>query len=97
MFGLVWLSRNKILRCCFETFANVAALVWLRGSHEVKEEMEQMRAENDMVKSLPKVTIKEMLVNPSLKLPLVIAAVIMIAQQFSGINAVSPHISRLSF
>lgn len=68
---------------------NVSALTWLRGSLNVQDEMEEMRAENDQMKLMPKVTMKEMLVNPSLRIPLTIALVIMIAQQFSGINAVS--------
>jgi len=63
------------------------ALSWLRGTIEVQDEMDEMRAENEQMKLVPKVTIWEMMVNPTLRIPLTIAMVIMIAQQFSGINA----------
>ncbi|XP_054271346.1 solute carrier family 2, facilitated glucose transporter member 1-like isoform X2 [Macrosteles quadrilineatus] len=63
------------------------ALAWLRGTIEVQDEMDEMRAENEQMKLVPKVTMREMIVNPTLRIPLTIAMVIMIAQQFSGINA----------
>lgn len=66
----------------------VAALTWLRGTIEVHEEMDEMRAEYDSVKLVPKVTLKELFVNPSLRIPLIIAIMVMFAQQLSGINAV---------
>ncbi|XP_046670182.1 solute carrier family 2, facilitated glucose transporter member 1-like isoform X2 [Homalodisca vitripennis] len=63
------------------------ALSWFRGTIEVQDEMEEMKAENEQIKLVPKVTLKEMFINPSLRIPLMIAMVIMIAQQLSGINA----------
>lgn len=66
----------------------LVALAWLRGTIEVQDEMDEMRAENEQMKLVPKVTMREMIVNPTLRIPLTIAMVIMIAQQFSGINAV---------
>lgn len=65
------------------------ALSWLRGGCAVQEEMDQMKAENDANKLLPKVTLKELLTNRILRIPLIICLFIMIAQQLSGINAVS--------
>jgi len=47
-----------------------------------------MRAENEAMKVIPHVTLREMLSNPMLKIPLGISVMIMLAQQFSGINAV---------
>ncbi|KAF4525345.1 hypothetical protein B566_EDAN007827 [Ephemera danica] len=64
------------------------ALTWLRGTIEVHDEMEEMRAEYDASKLVPKVTMREMFMNTTLRAPLMIAMVIMIAQQLSGINAV---------
>merc|ERR1712004_856310 len=59
------------------------ALQWLRGTIEVHDEMKQ---EQESMKLVPKVTLKEMLVNSSLRKPLIIAMMMMLAQQLSGIN-----------
>jgi len=64
-----------------------SALAWLRGTNDVRDEMDEMRQENETIKQLPKVTFKEMIVNPSLRSPLIIAMMMMLAQQLSGINA----------
>ncbi|XP_014612181.1 PREDICTED: solute carrier family 2, facilitated glucose transporter member 1-like isoform X1 [Polistes canadensis] len=64
------------------------ALTWLRGTIEVHDEMEEMRAEYESMKLVPKVTLKELFVNSALRIPLMIAVMVMLAQQFSGINAV---------
>merc|ERR1712192_341732 len=40
----------------------------------------------ESMKLVPKVTLKEMLVNGSLRKPLIIAMMMMLAQQLSGIN-----------
>lgn len=63
------------------------ALTWLRGSVEVHNEMDEMRQEQESAKLIPKVTLKEMITNSSLRRPLVIAMMMMLAQQLSGINA----------
>ncbi|XP_001950963.1 solute carrier family 2, facilitated glucose transporter member 1 isoform X2 [Acyrthosiphon pisum] len=63
-------------------------LQWLRGTIEVHDEMDEMRAENEAMKVIPKVTLREMLSNPMLKTPLGISVMIMLCQQLSGINAV---------
>lgn len=64
------------------------ALTWLRSTPDVYEEMEDMRNEYESVKHIPKVTLKEMFINPALRIPIVIAVMVMLAQQLSGINAV---------
>merc|ERR1719188_1234569 len=63
-----------------------SALSWLRGSIEVHDEMDEMKQEQESMKLVPKVTLKEMLVNSSLRKPLIIAMMMMLAQQLSGIN-----------
>lgn len=50
--------------------------------------MDEMRAEYEAMKLVPKTTLKEMLTNQSLRSPLIIAVMMMLAQQLSGINAV---------
>ena len=63
-------------------------LTWLRGTLEVHDEMDEMRAESEAMKLVPKTTLREMFTNPSLRSPLIIAVMMMLAQQLSGINAV---------
>ena len=60
------------------------ALVWLRGTDDVKTEMDEIIAEHESMKQLPKVTFKEMLLNSSLRSPLIISMMMMLAQQLSG-------------
>ena len=49
--------------------------------------MDEMKQEQESMKLVPKVTLKEMLFNSALRQPLVIAIMMMLAQQLSGINA----------
>lgn len=63
-------------------------LQWLRGTIEVHDEMDEMRAENEAMKVIPAATLREMLSNPMLQIPLSISVMIMLCQQLSGINAV---------
>jgi SP family facilitated glucose transporter-like MFS transporter 1 len=49
--------------------------------------MEEMRNEAENMKQVPKVTLREMVTNPALRQPLVIAMIVMLSQQLSGINA----------
>lgn len=69
-------------------FIACAALTWLRGTMEVHDEMEEMRAEYEASKLVPKTSLREMMTNMSLRAPLIISVMMMLAQQFSGINAV---------
>jgi SP family facilitated glucose transporter-like MFS transporter 1 len=64
------------------------ALTWLRGTIEVHDEMDDMRAESESMKLVPKVTLHELWYNSMLRQPLFISLVVMLSQQFSGINAV---------
>lgn len=64
------------------------ALSWLRGNLPVHDEMEEMHQEAEKNKVSKKVTLRELFGNRQLREPLIIAIVIMIAQQLSGINAV---------
>merc|ERR1711874_323174 len=69
-----------------DEMAAQTALGWLRGTIEVHDEMDEMRQEQASMKLVPKVTLKEMITNGSLRQPLIIAMMMMLAQQLSGIN-----------
>jgi len=69
-----------------DEMAAESALSWLRGTIEVHDEMDEMKQEQESMKLVPKVTLKEMLTNGSLRKPLIIAMMMMLAQQLSGIN-----------
>lgn len=58
-------------------------------SDDVSADMTLMKSEDAAVKALPKITLSDMYKTRQLRIPLIIAVVIMLAQQFSGINAVS--------
>ncbi|XP_026329037.1 solute carrier family 2, facilitated glucose transporter member 1-like, partial [Hyposmocoma kahamanoa] len=64
------------------------ALNWLRGDVAVHGEMEEMHQEAEKNKISKKVTLRELFGNRTLRQPLLIAMVVMIAQQLSGINIV---------
>ncbi|XP_065164046.1 solute carrier family 2, facilitated glucose transporter member 1-like isoform X2 [Atheta coriaria] len=64
------------------------ALLWLRDGGSVQEEMDEMRSEYEAMKLVPKITMKELISNSALRIPLIICLMLMIAQQLSGINAV---------
>lgn len=92
-------SPNYILYAKGQELEAQRALSWLRGTIEVQDEMEEIRSEFEQMKLMPKVTMKDLFVNSSLRIPLTISLVVMIAQQFSGINAVmffSTHIFEMA-
>ncbi len=60
----------------------------MRGTIEVHDEMDDMRSESESMKLVPKVTLHELWYNSMLRQPLFISLVVMLSQQFSGINAV---------
>jgi len=64
------------------------ALTWFRGTLEVHEELDEIKAESEAMKLVPKVTLGEMFTSKTMRMPLIIACMMMLAQQLSGINAV---------
>ncbi|XP_068223773.1 solute carrier family 2, facilitated glucose transporter member 1-like [Palaemon carinicauda] len=71
-----------------EPMAAQRALTWLRDTSNVQDEMGEMRNEAEAAKLVPSVSLREILSNPTLRIPLVISLMMMMAQQLSGINAV---------
>ncbi|XP_052274456.1 solute carrier family 2, facilitated glucose transporter member 1-like isoform X4 [Dreissena polymorpha] len=63
------------------------ALVKLRGTFNVENEMEEMRIEARKANTLEQFTLKKLLTTPDLKMPIIIACTLQVAQQWSGINA----------
>lgn len=65
------------------------ALIWLRKTDDVKNELEAIKAETVASALLPEITYRQLISNSALRQPLCIALVVMLAQQLCGINAVS--------
>ncbi|XP_019745850.1 solute carrier family 2, facilitated glucose transporter member 1-like [Hippocampus comes] len=64
------------------------ALVRLRGSEDVGGDLQEMKEESNKMALEKKVTILELLRCPSYRQPLLIAVILQLSQQLSGINAV---------
>ena len=69
------------------------ALKKLRNSTDIEDDIDEMRAEEQAQRAEAKITMLELVRSPTLRLPLVIAIVMQLSQQLSGINAVSKHCS----
>lgn len=64
------------------------ALKKLRNSQDIEDDIMEMRAEEQAQMAEAKITLFELVTSPTLKLPLLIAIVMQLSQQLSGINAV---------
>ncbi|XP_054636959.1 solute carrier family 2, facilitated glucose transporter member 3 [Dunckerocampus dactyliophorus] len=64
------------------------ALVRLRGSEDVSEDIEEMKEEGMRMAMEKKVTIPELFRSPNYRQPIIIAIILQLSQQLSGINAV---------
>lgn len=69
------------------------ALVKLRGYDDVEDELEEMRVEARQASRVESFTLKKLLTTPELKLPIIIAVLMQVAQQWSGINAAMSYSS----
>lgn len=67
------------------------ALIRFRGSHNVDEEMEEMRVESRKSVGVGNYSLKQLITSPALKLPIIIACILQVSQQWSGINAVMSY------
>ncbi|XP_021369634.1 solute carrier family 2, facilitated glucose transporter member 1-like isoform X2 [Mizuhopecten yessoensis] len=64
------------------------ALRKLRGYSDVEEEIDEMKVEARKSQSVESFSIKRLLTTPDLRVPVIMACVLQISQQWSGINAV---------
>ncbi|XP_054618872.1 solute carrier family 2, facilitated glucose transporter member 3-like isoform X2 [Dunckerocampus dactyliophorus] len=64
------------------------ALVRLRGSEDVSRDLQEMKEESNKMALEKKVTIPELFRSPTYRQPLLIAVMLQLSQQLSGINAV---------
>jgi SP family facilitated glucose transporter-like MFS transporter 1 len=55
---------------------------------DIEDDIAEMRAEEMAQRSEAKITMFELVSSPTLRLPLIIAIVMQLSQQLSGINAV---------
>ncbi|XP_060777617.1 solute carrier family 2, facilitated glucose transporter member 3 [Neoarius graeffei] len=63
-------------------------LVRLRGNNDIEDDVQEMKEEASKVAMEKKVSILELFRNPVYRQPIIIAIVMHLSQQFSGINAV---------
>ncbi|GFO21938.1 solute carrier family 2, facilitated glucose transporter member 1 [Plakobranchus ocellatus] len=64
------------------------AMMWLRNSSDIAEDLEAITIERNEHRNSPKLSPKDLFKNPELRWPLIICIVLQMSQQFSGINAV---------
>ncbi|XP_019952331.2 solute carrier family 2, facilitated glucose transporter member 1 [Paralichthys olivaceus] len=60
----------------------------LRGTTDVSADMQEMKEESRQMMREKKVTIKELVMSPLYRQPLIVAVILQLSQQLSGINAV---------
>lgn len=65
------------------------ALVRLRGCEDVSDDIQEMKEEGMKMAMEKKVTIPELFRSPAYRQPIIIAIILQLSQQLSGINAVS--------
>lgn len=70
-------------------FSHSLALVRLHGSEDVSNDIQEMKEEGMKMAMEKKVTIPELFRSPNYRQPIVIAIILQLSQQLSGINAVS--------
>lgn len=73
----------------FKLSVLLTALVRLRGTEDVSADLQEMKEESAKMAMEKKVTILELFRSPTFRQPLLIAVVLQLSQQLSGINAVS--------
>ncbi|XP_051915624.1 solute carrier family 2, facilitated glucose transporter member 1-like [Hippocampus zosterae] len=79
--------RYLLIICNEESKAN-NVLVKLRGTENVSEDMTEMKEESQQMSTEKKVTIFELLRAPVYRQPVLVAVMLQLSQQLSGINAV---------
>ncbi|KAF7210492.1 solute carrier family 2, facilitated glucose transporter member 1 isoform X2 [Nothobranchius furzeri] len=81
-------SPRYLLIDCNEESKACSALMKLRGTDEVSEDIQEMREESQKMMMEKKVTIPELFRSPVYRQPILVAIMLQLSQQLSGINAV---------
>ncbi|MCI4375324.1 hypothetical protein PGIGA_G00108120 [Pangasianodon gigas] len=81
-------SPRYLLINCNEENKAKSVLKKLRGTTDVSSDMQEMKEESRQMMREKKVTILELLSSPLYRQPLIVAIVLQLSQQLSGINAV---------
>lgn len=81
----------------FSLSVPLTALVRLRGTEDVSADLQEMKEESAKMAMEKKVTIPELFRSPAFRQPLLVAIVLQLSQQLSGINAVSLRQMWLNF
>ncbi|XP_026187945.1 solute carrier family 2, facilitated glucose transporter member 1-like [Mastacembelus armatus] len=79
--------RYLLINCNEESKAR-SILMKLRGTDEVSEDMQEMKEESQQMMREKKVTIPELFRSPIYRQPIMVAIMLQLSQQLSGINAV---------
>ncbi|XP_056897629.1 solute carrier family 2, facilitated glucose transporter member 1-like [Takifugu flavidus] len=79
--------RYLLINCNEESKAR-NTLMKLRGTEEVSEDMQEMKDESQQMQREKKVTILELFRSPLYRQPILVAIMLQLSQQLSGINAV---------
>lgn len=88
--SLHYILHNNVLSFHPSLLPSVA-LVRLRDSEDVSDDIQEMKEEGMRMSMEKKVTILELFRSPNYRQPIIIAIVLQLSQQLSGINAVSKH------
>uniref|UniRef100_A0A3B5KTE2 Major facilitator superfamily (MFS) profile domain-containing protein n=1 Tax=Xiphophorus couchianus TaxID=32473 RepID=A0A3B5KTE2_9TELE len=81
-------SPRYLLINCNEESKACSVLIKLRGTDEVSEDIQEMREESQKMMREKKVTIPELVRSPIYRQPILVAVMLQLSQQLSGINAV---------
>uniref|UniRef100_A0A8C7ZAL2 Solute carrier family 2 member 1a n=1 Tax=Oryzias sinensis TaxID=183150 RepID=A0A8C7ZAL2_9TELE len=81
-------SPRYLLINCNEESKACSVLTKLRGTDEVSEDIQEMREESQKMMREKKVTIAELFRSPVYRQPMIVAIMLQLSQQLSGINAV---------
>ncbi|XP_008411226.1 solute carrier family 2, facilitated glucose transporter member 1-like [Poecilia reticulata] len=81
-------SPRYLLINCNEESKACSVLIKLRGTDEVSEDIQEMREESQKMMREKKVTIPELFRSPIYRQPILVAIMLQLSQQLSGINAV---------
>ncbi|XP_062853495.1 solute carrier family 2, facilitated glucose transporter member 1 [Trichomycterus rosablanca] len=88
-------SPRYLLINCNEESKAKSVLKKLRGTTDVSADMQEMKEESRQMMREKKVTILELFRSPIYRQPLVIAVILQLSQQLSGINAVFYYSTRI--